>query len=250
MTRWTAWLAGGLAVVLLLAAAGYGVYRAGLFGLGTKPAATMKEPDPPPVVAKTPGRSLFPTAAQVASYSLDDGTSSTEALLADGDRLVQTYNGAVYITWFFTPEGVLRADPKGKGQPLLLRYLPAELEDGLVWKQPVADNYAWFRLNRMPACAVLDRQPAECWQVQLLNRGELVTFTFASGMGAVGAVAENFPTPRESFRKTLTGFRSMGDDPATAKALAAGLTLDRTAKAPLEPATAAEFDAAVAAYKR
>jgi hypothetical protein len=236
---------------LVLGGGGYWAWQAGLFP--TKQAAAPAPESVAPVVqAPSPAvlsRTLFPATAHVETFDLNDGTRSTEILLPDGERLVQTYNGVPYITWFFMPDGVRRKDPKGE---TLLRYLPPELQDDSVWKQPVASGTVWFRLTRLSGCQPAGQAPAECWQLQVLNRGELTTFTFASGLGAVGAAAENYATPAESFTKTLkqvaagTGVTQQ----QLTEVLAKGLSLDKFSTAPVQSATAAEFDAALAEVKK
>jgi hypothetical protein len=232
-----------------LGGGGWWAWRNGIFA-PEKP-AVEPAPVPAPAPEPTPARTLFPQADKQVVFDLDDGTRSTELLLSDGDRVVQTYNGVVYVTWLLAPEGVLRADPKGSG--FLLRYLPLKLEDGLVWKQQAKGETVWFRLSRPGRCpeSVATQAAAgggaECWQVQVLNRRELTTFTFAAGMGPVGAVAQNALTPRESFTKVLRSFGTAPVlDAAQRKALLEkGLKPGGMTLAPVEPSTAIEFESAV-----
>jgi hypothetical protein len=152
-----------LGLLLLVAGgAGYWAWRAGYIPFHKEDQIAVP-PTPPPVEPPaTLARTLFPSADQEARFSLDDGTKSTEWLMPDSDRVIQTYNGQVYITWFLTPEGVYRADPKGTGQPTLLRYLPAELKPGTAWKQPVSNGVVWFKLLKAEGeCKPAGQTPAD-----------------------------------------------------------------------------------------
>lgn len=241
-----------LALVLVLAAAlgggGYWAWQGGLFAKDKPAAVEAPAPQPTPAPPATKLATLFPTADKQAVYDLDDGTRSTELVLVDGSRVVQTYNGVVYATWFLSPEaGLLRADPKGSG--VLLRYLPPELKDGLVWKQAVNSETVWFRLNQQVECQsfLTALAPAECWQLQVLNKKELTTFTFATGLGAAGAVATNATAPAESFRKTLKSFGPAPQMSAEQRkaVLDKGMAPTALPQAPVAEATVAEFEAAV-----
>ena len=64
-------------------------------------------PAPPaPVSPVTDARDLFPASDLELTYQFADKAQSHEFFIPDGDRLVQTFNGEPYITWFFTPDGV------------------------------------------------------------------------------------------------------------------------------------------------
>lgn len=237
----------GLVVLCALAIAGCGGITRLLTRSDPAPAAAAKDnlpppppPPPPPVLA----RSLFPEADRAAEYGFVDGTQSAEFMIPDGDRLVQTYNGTVYITWFFTEQGVLRSDPKAPGQGVLLRFLPATLADGQVWWQPSRGEKVWFHLTRLPSCVVPGQSPAECWRLQVLNRGDLTAFVFASGLGVVGAVSENTLQPKESFGKSLITHQT-AQIPEKEKAafLARGAKLADGTPAAVEAATEADLSA-------
>lgn len=248
MRRWMIALL-ALAVAAVLGGGGYWAWRSGWNPLkqpeASEPVATEPvAPAPPPTLART----LFPTEPQVAGYDLSDSTRSTEILLPDGQRLVQTYNGVPYVTWFFNADGVWRKDPKGD---TVLRYLPRELVDGQVWKHTVATGSVWFRLTRLSGCQPAGLAPAECWQVQVLNRGELTTFTFATGMGPAAAAADNYVKPADSFTKTLKSFGTVTVTPEQRTAvLAGGLSLEKLAGAPVQSATAADFEAALSEARK
>lgn len=212
-----------------------------------KPTASAPSPPAP----ATPARDLFPAADWQFAYAFDDGTRSDEFMLPDGDRYVQTYNGTAYIAWFHTPQGVLRADPRGTGAPLLLRYLPPALADGQVWRQPVKGDSVWFKLDRLPACAVTGATPKECWQLQVLNRGDLTSFTFATGLGAVSATSDNATAPRESFRKVLMSHGPVQvPEKDRMRFLGQVIELKDGTPGAVEPATAEEFAAALARHRQ
>ncbi|HLN64697.1 MAG TPA: hypothetical protein VK464_24505 [Symbiobacteriaceae bacterium] len=248
MRRWTTALL-ALAVAAVLGGGGYWAWQSGWAPLKRPPASEPVAAEPvAPAPAPTLARTLFPTEPRVAGYDLSDGTKSTEVLLPDQQRLVQTYNGVPYITWFFTADGVWRKDPRGD---TVLRYLPRDLTDGLVWKHTVPTGSVWFRLTRLSGCQPAGQAPAECWQVQVLNRGELTTFTFATGMGPVSAAAENYAKPADSFTKTLKSFGPVTVTPVQrTDLLGRGLSLEKLAGAPVEPAAAADFEAALAGARK
>lgn len=81
---------------------------------------------PSPSPSPTDSRHLFPTTNLEVRYRFTDNTESREFLIPDGNRLVQTYNGHPYITWFFAAGGVFRSDPSDTDGKLLVRYLPSE----------------------------------------------------------------------------------------------------------------------------
>ncbi|HYG58675.1 MAG TPA: hypothetical protein VD902_11515, partial [Symbiobacteriaceae bacterium] len=117
---------------------------------------------------------LFPPSDWQVSFAIrDHGTTAdytvVEELLRDGVRVVATQNGSPYVTWVLNQAGLWRLDPRGGGA--LLRYLPAELQDGMAWKQVSGGADVWFRLNRATECAG-QAAGAKCWTVTVLNRGE------------------------------------------------------------------------------
>lgn len=175
------------------------------------PVPIIATPDPKgpagePVLAAavTEGRALFPTTDLEVSYRFADDTRSREFLIPDGERLVQTYNGVPYITWFFTPEGVFRPDTSDPDGRHLVRYLPAHLEDGLVWThQGVADTYR-FRLSARERCEGEGVTFHQCWSLEVVGLHRVSTFFFAPGMGVIRAIGDD-EDATESFDKRLTG---------------------------------------------
>lgn len=124
------------------------------------------QPGPDSAAARpeaTEAVALLPAADTLLTYDIRDrGTpdSSTvqEYLLRDGDRAIAVANGHAYAVWQIRPDGLWRADPRNPGT--LLRYLPAQLSDGLYWRQRSDDADIWFRLAAATQCSYI--HPA-CW---------------------------------------------------------------------------------------
>jgi hypothetical protein len=137
-------------------------------------------------------------------YNLSGDSLVEEAYVRDGDRLIGSYNGKVYVTWFITPEGVYRLDPKGK---VLLRYLPPVLpDDEVAWKQTSGGEAVWFDLRRVGDCHGYDALvKSACWSLTVLNRGERVSYLLGLGQGIIKAESANLVKPAESYTKDLAG---------------------------------------------
>lgn len=154
-----------------------------------------------PVAPKATGalsEALFPQADFGLDYTIEENGKQqhvNEALLRDGNRAVAVQEGRTYATWHVRPDGVWRLDPKGGGA--YLRYLPPELQDGLIWHQPSGKGEVWFRLAK---CA-----DGRCWEVTVLNGAERTRLQFQSGLGIVYAAAENLADPKANYIKRSGG---------------------------------------------
>ena len=183
------------------------------------PAEAPPEP-PKPVDAPsgaagvTAAGNLLPSDGTWLQYHLSDETQSLEYYVRDGNRVLGSYNGKPYVTWFVTPEGVWRKDPQG---PALLRYLPPELKDGLVWRQQSGSDYVWFRLRESGKCAVRN-----CWELTVLNRMERTTLLFAQGQGVERARSDNMVNPAASYDKLQTQINQKPEAAPIRQALLAG----------------------------
>lgn len=162
-----------------------------------------------PAEVDPPAAALLPGNGAQHGFMLSDGTQIEEHYVRDGGRLIGSYNGEPYVTWFITDQGIFRRDPKGPG---LLRYLPPEPEDGLAWKQRSGDTDVWFNLQAVPQCqSPLGPAYDTCWQLTVLNRAEQTVYLFSPGpapedwlddsTGVLDVRADNFANPAESFVK-------------------------------------------------
>lgn len=173
----------------------------------SKPAEPAPTP-PAPALPSVRAETLFPGADAHATYGMaDQGKPEVkveEDWIRDGGRLVFTQNGNPYATWDIRDDGVWRLDPKGGGA--LLRYFPPLLENGAVWKQQSGGQDVWFALAEdSTACESWKSALGvdQCWQLRVLNRGELTTFLFGAGAGPLKADAVNYLRPADSFAKAL-----------------------------------------------
>jgi hypothetical protein len=188
---------------------------------------------------------LFPDKDLITIFAVQDHGAPNpiivqEQLLREGDRLVGAQNGKPYVTWYIQPDGVWRLDPKDGSN--LLQYLPAVLTDDLAWKQVSGNGVVWFHLERQEplTCANITKVPTpQCWKVTVLNQGESIAFTFATGVGPVLAVAETFAHPAASFVKTLQEVRAGGPNPGARTPLLVSTPADR--KEPPQPISAQDF---------
>ncbi|HEY3363694.1 MAG TPA: hypothetical protein VGK74_01405 [Symbiobacteriaceae bacterium] len=218
---------------------------------------TKSQPAPAPALPAAPvvetvrAETLFPSADWHATYGVQDQGKAEmkveEDWLRDGQRLVATQNGVPYVTWEFRPDGVWRADPKGFGA--LLRYLPTLLENDVAWKQESAGREVWFALNEEKAACDTWKSTFpvnQCWQLQVLNRGELTTFLFGRGVGPLRADAVNYARPAESFVKTLRA-QKLGTTlvPENRKAVLDKAGGSGAQPAPVRPVTPTEFQQAM-----
>ncbi len=196
-----------------------------------------------------PAASLFPAADRQVIFEVTDRGQEpyrvTEELIRDGDRVIATYNGSPYIRWVLNDGGVWRVDPRGGGA--LLRYLPATLTGSETWKQTSGDAEVWFRLRETEGRCVIPGEPApaECWELTVLNRGEMTVFRFASGIGPVEALAENWADPALSFIKKALETRpgALAEETRTTYL---NHPFPAGAESPVVPVTAGDFEAAVA----
>jgi hypothetical protein len=170
---------------------------------GEKPAEssgpTAPAPDPKGPSGDPETLSLMPAPDRTYVYVVSDEEKPvTETYIRDGERLIGTYNGKVYVTWVVNGQGIWRQDPKGTA---LLRYLPPDLKPDLAWTQPSGDRTVWFRL-RKSSCEPGNMDRAKvCWELTMLNGAERATFLFAQGEGIVYAASENLARPEASYVK-------------------------------------------------
>ncbi|MFZ5824161.1 MAG: hypothetical protein ACOY94_07530 [Bacillota bacterium] len=201
--------------------------------------------DAPVVPGGIAAEKLLPQPNRIYGYHLSDGSEAIEFYVADGERLIGSYNGKTYVTWFLTPEGVFRQDPKG---PALLRYLPPDLKDDLAWKQGSGDAEVWFRAASRTNCYQLDHA-RECWELTVLNRQEQTRFQFVPGWGTAVVESMRLDRPAESYVK-----RSYSPQPTTAPDRETMLREGgRRPESPLPqvtPVTLAEFEQARQAMLR
>lgn len=176
-----------------------------------RPTAPETAPKAPPE-AQPEGRAAvawpewaFPRKPLNFTYRFDDGTPETEEQMAAlEDRVVAIKEDRVYVTWFIRPDGVYRQDPLGGKDAPLLRYLPAEPRHDLVWSQTSGNAQIWFRLQEAPDCGQDysgEKLPGSCWDLYMLNRGEVHFFRFAKAAGVVQAGVLSPAKPEKSFRK-------------------------------------------------
>lgn len=190
---------------------------------GQEPAPTSPPAasEPAPSTGSTPAPGSTPPASGVAAETVLPGDGDTytylltgsqwiqEAYIRDGERLIGSYEGKIYVTWFITPEGVYRQDPKGK---VLLRYLPPTLPDHeIAWKQNSDGDAVWFDLRPVGECAGYDEtKKSACWSLTVLNRGERLTYLLGVGQGILKAESANLAKPADSYTKSLA---ALGETP-------------------------------------
>lgn len=197
-TRWV----GLLAVGLLLAGCGKLVLPWQKKDFKSTPQPEITEPAPAP---KELMSTLLPVGPIEWQATFDDGTPNlTEAVLPSSGAVVGTQGGTPYVTWHLQPDGIYRKDGKSGA---LLRYLPAELEDGLAWTQESGGERHWFLLTKCGA--------EECWEVQMLTRDLVQRFTWAPGRWIIRAESIDLANPKNSYHKVLKG------EPAPSKQVAA-----------------------------
>jgi hypothetical protein len=183
--------------------------------------------EPPPTASVSAGyRTLLPQGAVEWQATFDDGTPSlAEGVLPTAEALVGTQGGKAYVTWHLRPEGVFRRDPSSGS---FLRYLPADLQDGLVWSQVSGGATFWFYLQ---GCG------ADCWYLHLLKGKEIQRFRFAAGRWVTEADLLSLAQPAASFHKKMVG------EPAPSRQTAKPETWDGAKVAPVQEGTAAQFQA-------
>jgi hypothetical protein len=140
-------------------------------------------------------RTLLPSGPVQGLATFDDGTpTQTEAIIPGQETLVALQGGVPYVTWHLRPDGVYRRDTKSGA---LLRYLPAELVDGLSWTQEDGDQRYWFLLTACP--------DQECWELELLTRNLVQKFTWAPGKWITKAESTDLLNAKNSFHKVMQG---------------------------------------------
>lgn len=187
----------------------------------------------------TPAGSLFPGRDLEVVFRVWDLGAAAEAhatqhLLREPDRLAVIYNGRPYFTWTLDESGVWREDPKNPGT--MLRYLPPELHDGLTWSQVSGDATVWFQTTRLDSsCPAGNNMGATgCWRLTVVNRGELLIYVLAPGVGPVQVFSTNARDERASFRMQIeTSTRSRLQPDQRAELLAG----DETSPLPRSPVT-------------
>ncbi|MDF2628804.1 MAG: hypothetical protein K0R39_2635 [Symbiobacteriaceae bacterium] len=169
------------------------------------PAETTAPVDPPPADPSPAGpraADYLPKPGSPYFYHLNDGTTSTEYFFSDGERLIGSYNGKAYLTWFSTEDGVWRPDPQGSA---LLRYLPPVLQHALAWKQKSGNDEVFFLLEDKGLCRT-DRdyyRPVPCWELSVLNRQEVTVLHFSPEIGVIYAQSVNYKVPSDSYIKRI-----------------------------------------------
>ncbi len=208
--------------------------------------APVQPPIQDPVQAPaTHEATLFPAEDRQVAYMIRDQgapeeTAVQEHLLRDGDRVAAVAGGKVYAVWYLRPDGVWRADPKNKGA--LLRYLPPEPKDGLIWHQKSGEAEVWFRLAETKECAQL---VPTCWELTVLGRGERTVFRFVQGLGPIYAAADNWADPSLSFEKYLAPEGRPAPLPAGERQRLLGEVTAPPQAAPVVDGTAEQFETAV-----
>lgn len=241
----------GMAALLILLLAGCSLP----FQKAEKEEAPPQEVDlPAPVPAGDPFLVLLPERdlqlrVSVQDHGVDEPIELDEEWLREeGQRaIIATYAGSPYVRWEWNDEGLWRLDPKGGGA--MLRYLPPVLVDGSVWRQQSGEAIVWFHLGRRAEPCQVSGVPGgsvECWELTVLNRGEILLFTFARGVGPIAAEAKNHARPADSFTKQLVEVRPSRLTPEQRGAFLAKLPSTGKPAAPLQPATLEEFQAAQA----
>lgn len=175
-----------------------------------------KKQAPPQTTAPTPAkeiptvneRVLLPSGPVEWDVVFNDGTPpQKEGALPAQDSLVGTQGGTAYVTWHLRSDGIYRRDAKSGS---FLRYLPADLSDGLAWTQKTGDDQHWFLVT---ACVTGD-----CWELQVLSRNLVQRFTWAPGKWITTAEFQDLENPQNSFQKVLRGGPTPSKQTATPEA--------------------------------
>ncbi|MFZ5816367.1 MAG: hypothetical protein ACOY93_13890 [Bacillota bacterium] len=208
----------------------------------------LELPAPDPFLVLLPQQDLH-LLMEVQDHGAQPVQIAEEWLREEAEQaLIATYAGVPYVRWEWNAEGLWRLDPRGGG--VMLRYLPPTLTDGAVWKQQSGAETVWFHLaRRAEPCPLPGGESADCWNLTVLNRRELLTFTFARGIGPVAAVAENFANRSDSFTKKLIQKGPSQLSPEQRAGLLAQLKSPGRPAAPVQTATLEEFQAARAAVQ-
>jgi hypothetical protein len=177
-----------------------------------------KAQEPAPVAIKEPptvnNRTFLPSGPVEWETTFNDGTPpQTEAALPAQETLVGTQGGHAYVTWHLRPDGVYRRDVKSG---MFLRYLPAELVDGMAWTQKVDSDVHWFLVTACPT--------GDCWELQVLTRNLVQRFTWAPGKWVTKAEFQDLENPKNSFQKALSGDPAPSKQTATPEAWEDGKT--------------------------
>lgn len=206
-------------------------------------------PSSPQPAAGPRAADYLPKPGSPYFYTLSDGTTSTEYFFSDGDRLIGSYNGKAYVTWFATKEGVWRPDPQGPG---LLRYLPPVLQDSMAWKQTSGDAEVFFLLEDQGSCrtAVDYNRPIPCWELNVLNRQALTVLHFAPEVGVIFAQSIDYKTPADSYIKRVAlASPSVEAPPVREQMLKDAAPLPKGPLPAVTPISPADFQAALKAVR-
>lgn len=186
-----------------------------------------------PVAAPASSSKLLPQEG-VHTFYLTEGFGGPsrpveEEWVREGNRLLATQGGGrPYVTWLLEPDGVWRPDPQNP--QVLLRYLPPELKDGLIWRQQSGSDWVWFRLRYVS-------EPYQEWVLTVLNRGERSDWRFDRYTHQVAA-----DSPKDPFAKMGVQDLAPIAVPAERKAeILAAAALLPTAKAPVAEGNAGAF---------
>ncbi|HYF79213.1 MAG TPA: hypothetical protein VD973_18965 [Symbiobacteriaceae bacterium] len=210
-----------------------------------------QEPAPasPPAASGPRAADYLPKPGAAYFYVLSDGSTSTEYFYSDGDRLIGSYNGKPYVTWFTTEDGVWRPDPQGPG---LLRYLPPVLQSSLAWKQTSGNDEVFFLLEDKGSCRTAQdyNRQVPCWELSVLNRQELTVLQFAPEVGVIYAQSTNYKTPSDSYIKRLEPASPPPEaPPAREQMLKGAAPLPTGPRQAVTAITPANFHAAVKALR-
>lgn len=223
-----------------------------------RPAPKEAEPplpvSTPAIPPAEPFRVLLPGQDLQLQVTVTDQGAQPVVILEEWIRdesqraLLTTYAGAPFVRWEWNDEGLWRLDPRGGGA--LLRYLPPTLEEGALWRQPSGDEAVWFHLAKQATPCKAGTESTDCWVLEVLNRGELLTYTFARGVGPIAVKAENYAKPADSFTKQLVEVRPSQLSSEQRAEFIAKLPPSGATAAPIQTATLEQFEAARAAMQK
>jgi hypothetical protein len=126
-----------------------------------------------PQISWTGNHPFLPDQDFIFSWSrssMAGQTAMTEEWVRQEGRIIVLEQGRPIRQWAIGPAGVWAPDPQNPG--LMLRFLPPEPQDGLVWHQESEGLWVWFRL-RQTASGGNDR-----WLLTMLNRGQRYDYEF------------------------------------------------------------------------
>lgn len=129
--------------------------------------------EPPPTITRKGSHPFLPDRDYIYSanrLTRGDQGALTEQWLREEGRLIFAEDGRPVRQWAIGETGVWAPDPHNPA--IMLRLLPAEPKDGLVWHQESDGQRVWFRL-RQTAAGGNDR-----WLLTMLNRGARFDYEF------------------------------------------------------------------------